>query len=51
MKASDVNYVIQTLDQLVADKKIPPKILVVHRFTSRWCPTPRTSARRRACRW
>ena len=32
MLASDVNYVIQTLDKLVADKKLPPKILVVHRF-------------------
>ena len=38
MHASDVNYVIQTLDKLVADKKIPPKILVVHRFTSRMVP-------------
>jgi len=33
MHASDINYVIQTLDKLVADKKLPPKILVVHRFT------------------
>ena len=33
MLASDVNYVIGVLDKLVADKKIPPKVLVVHRFT------------------
>jgi hypothetical protein len=38
MMAADVNYVIRTLDQLVADKKIPPKILVVHRFTKRMVP-------------
>ena len=38
MMASDINYVIQTLDKLVADKKIPPKILVVHRFTTRMVP-------------
>jgi hypothetical protein len=38
MMASDVNYVIRTLDQLVADKKIPPKILVVHRFTRKMVP-------------
>jgi len=38
MMASDVNYVIRTLDQLVADKKIPPKILVVHRFTKKMVP-------------
>ncbi|HEV7991404.1 MAG TPA: hypothetical protein VGP25_06235 [Gemmatimonadaceae bacterium] len=38
MMASDVNYVIQTLDKLVADKKIPPKILVVHRFTKKMVP-------------
>jgi hypothetical protein len=38
MMASDVNYVIRTLDQLVADKKIPPKILIVHRFTKKMVP-------------
>jgi len=38
MMASDINYVIRTLDQLVADKKIPPKILVVHRFTRKMVP-------------
>jgi len=38
MHASDVNYVIQTLDRLVQEKKIPPKILIVHRFTSRMVP-------------
>ena len=38
MMASDVNYVIRTLDKLVADKKIPPKVLIVHRFTSKMVP-------------
>jgi hypothetical protein len=38
MMASDVNYVIRTLDQLVADKKIPPKVVIVHRFTSKMVP-------------
>jgi len=38
MMASDVNYVIRTLDQLVAEKKIPPKLLIVHRFTKKMVP-------------
>jgi hypothetical protein len=38
MMASDVNYVIRELDKLVRDKKIPPKILVVHRFTKKMVP-------------
>ncbi len=38
MMASDVNYVVRTLDKLVADKGIPPKVLVVHRFTKRMVP-------------
>ena len=38
MMASDVNYVIQTLDRLVAEKKLPPKILIVHRFRSDMVP-------------
>jgi hypothetical protein len=38
MTAEDVNYVIQTLDKLVADKHLPPKILVVHRFTRAMVP-------------
>ncbi|HTK46722.1 MAG TPA: hypothetical protein VL328_01930 [Gemmatimonadaceae bacterium] len=38
MMASDVNYVIRTLDKLVTEKKIPPKILVVHRFTKKMVP-------------
>jgi hypothetical protein len=38
MMASDVNYVIQTLDRLVAEKKLPPKILVVHRFRADMVP-------------
>jgi hypothetical protein len=31
--AKDVNWVAEQLRQLVTDKKIPPKILVVHRWT------------------
>jgi len=38
MMAADVNYVIRTLDKLVSDKNLPPKILVVHRFTRRMVP-------------
>ncbi|MEO7085743.1 MAG: hypothetical protein ABI442_18935 [Gemmatimonadaceae bacterium] len=38
MTADDVNYVIQTLDKLVVDNKLPPKILVVHRFRSDMVP-------------
>jgi hypothetical protein len=38
MMASDVNYVIQTLDKLVKDKNLPPKILVVHRFRADMVP-------------
>ena len=33
MSGDDVNYAIRTLTQLVKDKKLPPKVLVVHRFT------------------
>ncbi len=38
MMASDINYVIRTLDKLVTDKKLPPKVLVVHRFTRKMVP-------------
>ncbi len=38
MMASDVNYAIQTLDQLVTQKKLPPKVLVLHRFRSDMTP-------------
>jgi hypothetical protein len=38
MMASDVNYVIRELDKLVREKNLPPKILVVHRFTKRMVP-------------
>jgi hypothetical protein len=31
--AADVNWVIDQLAKLVTEKKLPPKILVVHRFT------------------
>jgi hypothetical protein len=40
MMASDINYAIQTLDKLVAEKKLPPKILVVHRFRADMVPDP-----------
>ncbi len=35
MDASEVNYAIQTLADLVAQNHLPPKILVVHRFTQK----------------
>jgi hypothetical protein len=31
--ASDVNYVVNFLDGIVKDKQLPPKVLLVHRFT------------------
>jgi len=38
MMSSDVNHVIQVLDQLVREKNLPPKILVVHRFRADMVP-------------
>lgn len=38
MMASDVNYAVQTLDKLVRDNHLPPKILVVHRFRADMVP-------------
>jgi hypothetical protein len=38
MMSIDVNYVIQVLDQLVREKNLPPKILVVHRFRADMVP-------------
>ncbi len=38
MLACDVNYVIRTLDRLVTEKHLPPKVLVVHRFTRKMVP-------------
>jgi len=38
MMASDINHVIRTLDKLVAEKNLPPKVLVIHRFTKRMVP-------------
>jgi len=31
--ASDVNWAIDFLDQIVKEKKLPPKVLIVHRWT------------------
>jgi len=33
MDASDVNYAVDFLAKLVEEKKLPPKVLIVHRFT------------------
>ena len=41
MMAADVNYAVRALADLVAAKQIPPKVLVVHRFTKRMVPNPR----------
>jgi hypothetical protein len=38
MMAADINGVIQTLDRLVAEKHLPPKVLVVRRFTRKMVP-------------
>jgi hypothetical protein len=38
MMSTDVNHVIQVLDQLVREKDLPPKILVVHRFRADMVP-------------
>jgi len=38
MMSTDVNYVIQVLDQLAREKNLPPKILVVHRFRADMVP-------------
>ncbi|HEV7387615.1 MAG TPA: hypothetical protein VGN73_03280 [Gemmatimonadaceae bacterium] len=35
MSSSDVNYAIKLLSDLVKQYKLPPKVLVVHRFTRR----------------
>src|SRR5438093_746635 len=41
MTATDVNYAVRTLAELVAAKQLPPKVLVVHCFTKRMMPNPR----------
>jgi hypothetical protein len=33
MDAAEINWAIDTLSQIVNEKKLPPKVLVVHRFT------------------
>lgn len=33
LDAADVNFASKTLSQLVTEKRLPPKILIVHRFT------------------
>lgn len=40
MMAADVNYAVRTLADLAAAKHLPPKVLVVHRFTRRMVPNP-----------
>jgi hypothetical protein len=35
LDASDVNYAVKLLAGIVERKKLPPKVLVVHRFTQR----------------
>ena len=41
MMAADVNYAVRTLADLVQAKQLPPKVLVIHRFTRRMVPNPR----------
>jgi hypothetical protein len=38
MMASDINYAINALDRLVTEKKLPPKVFVVHRFREDMVP-------------
>jgi hypothetical protein len=38
MRASDVNYVIGELDRIVRQNHLPPKVLVIHRFTRNMVP-------------
>ena len=33
MDAAEINWAIDTLNSIVVEKKLPPKVLVVHRFT------------------
>jgi hypothetical protein len=33
MDAAEINWTIRTLDSVVTAKKLPPKVLIVHRFT------------------
>ncbi len=35
MDAIDINFVIEHIAQIVRDNKLPPKILVIHRFTQK----------------
>lgn len=35
MNSSDVNFAVNMLSKIVQDKNLPPKVLVVHRFTKR----------------
>jgi hypothetical protein len=35
MDAADVNYAVRTLAKLVEEKHLPPKVLIVHRWTKR----------------
>lgn len=35
LDAADVNYAVRFLADIVEEKKLPPKVLVVHRFTQR----------------
>jgi len=40
MMAADVNYAVRTVSALVAEKHLPPKVLVVHRFRQSMVPNP-----------
>ena len=36
--ADDINYAIVWLDEIIASKKLPPKVLIVHQFTMNMLP-------------
>ncbi len=40
--ANDINYVTEYLGKLVKENNLPPKILVIHRFTQAWLKIIRT---------
>jgi hypothetical protein len=42
MTAADINVAVDTLHRLVVDQKLPPKLLVVHRFRSFMVTDPST---------
>ena len=52
MQAADINYVTDQLARIVRENHLPPKVLVIHRFTRNMVQgTRRTSASAPRCSW